>query len=78
MYFLLFGLGETEAYLHADNCVGQNNDHVFFYCLAWRGLHKWGYIKKSHTPSYHRDTPTFWHNQKQIQNSKCRHNKRTF
>ena len=42
-FFENFGLGETDANLHCDNCPGQNkNRYVLWYC-AWRvsvGLHK--------------------------------------
>ena len=42
-FFETFGLGETDAQLHCDNCSGQNkNRFVLWYC-AWRvctGLHK--------------------------------------
>ena len=42
-FFENFGLGETEANLHCDNCPGQNkNRFVLWYC-AWRvsiGLHE--------------------------------------
>ena len=43
IFFQHYGLGETEANLHCDNCSGQNkNRFVLWYC-AWRvanGLHK--------------------------------------
>ena len=42
-YFLKnFGLGETNAYIHADNCAGQNKNNFFLWYYAWRvivGLH---------------------------------------
>ena len=42
-FFDTYGLGETDATLHCDNCAGQNkNNFVLWYC-AWRvavGLHK--------------------------------------
>ena len=42
-FFERFGLGETDADLHCDNCSGQNkNRFVLWYC-AWRvaiGLHQ--------------------------------------
>lgn len=42
-FFQHYGLGETNANLHCDNCSGQNkNRFVLWYC-AWRvanGLHK--------------------------------------
>ena len=42
-FFECFGLGETNADLHCDNCAGQNkNRFVLWYC-AWRvaiGLHQ--------------------------------------
>ena len=41
-FFDTYGLGETDATLHCDNCAGQNkNNFVLWYC-AWRvslGLH---------------------------------------
>jgi len=41
-FFRLHGLGECEAHLHADNCVGQNKNNYLMWYLAWRvmnGLH---------------------------------------
>jgi len=31
-----YGLGETEAFLNADNCVGQNKNQFLISYLAWR------------------------------------------
>ena len=41
-YFGKFGLGETDAYIHTDNCSGQNKNNYFLWYYAWRtivGLH---------------------------------------
>lgn len=41
-FFQLYGLGETEAYLHADNCGAQNKNNAFIWYYMWRiitGLH---------------------------------------
>ena len=41
-FFQNFGLGETDAYIHADNCAGQNKNNYFLWYYAWRvivGLH---------------------------------------
>ena len=41
-YFGKFGLGETDVYIHADNCSGQNKNNYFLWYYAWRiivGLH---------------------------------------
>ena len=41
-FFHNYGLGESDCFLHADNCVGQNKNHTMLYYLAWRvltGLH---------------------------------------
>ena len=41
-YFGKFGLGETDAYIHADNCSGQNKNNYFLWYYACRiivGLH---------------------------------------
>ena len=41
-FFRLHGLGENEAKLHADNCVGQNKNKYLMWYLMWRvmnGLH---------------------------------------
>ena len=41
-FFKNFGLGETNAYIHADNCAGQNKNNYFLWYYAWRvivGLH---------------------------------------
>ena len=41
-FFENFGLGETDAYIHADNCSGQNKNNYFLWYYAWRvivGLH---------------------------------------
>ncbi len=42
-FFRLHGLGECEARLHADNCVGQNKNNYLMWYLMWRvmnGLHE--------------------------------------
>ena len=42
-FFQFHGLGETEAKLHADNCVGQNKNNFVMWYLLWRvmnGLHE--------------------------------------
>ena len=42
-FFERHGLGEEVAYLHADNCTGQNKNNAMMQYLAWRvmtGLHK--------------------------------------
>jgi len=42
-YFENYGLGESEAVLNADNCVGQNKNHIIYLLKCWRvlsGLHK--------------------------------------
>ena len=36
-------MGEVDAYLHADDCTGQNKNNAMIHYLAWRvmcGLHK--------------------------------------
>ncbi|GES74104.1 hypothetical protein GLOIN_2v1777628 [Rhizophagus clarus] len=41
-YFTLYGMGETELVIHADNCTGQNKNNAMIMYLAWRvacGLH---------------------------------------
>ena len=35
-YFQQHGLGEKEAFLHADNCTGQNKNNCMLQYLAWR------------------------------------------
>ena len=30
------GLGETDAYIHPDNCSGQNKNNYFLWYYAWR------------------------------------------
>ena len=35
-YFEHHGLGEDEAFLHADNCVGQNKNNAVMQYLMWR------------------------------------------
>jgi len=53
-FFRLHGLGENEANLHADNCVGQNKNKYVMWYLMWRvmnGLHE--RIKISFMPSGH-------------------------
>eukprot|EP00117_Sycon_ciliatum_P032491 scpid95857/ scgid25183/ len=42
-YFKTHGLQESECFLHADNCCGQNKNKTVMAYLAWRcmtGLHK--------------------------------------
>lgn len=39
-YLEKHGLGETHAYLHADNCSGQNKNNYFLWYLAWRTINK--------------------------------------
>lgn len=41
-FFATFGLGETSADLHCDNCAGQNKNRWVLFYFAWRiqqGLH---------------------------------------
>ena len=41
-YFEKFGLGKTDAYIHADNYSGQNKNNYILWYYAWRiivGLH---------------------------------------
>ena len=41
-FFATHSLGEKHAFLHADNCVGQNKNNAMLHYLAWRvlaGLH---------------------------------------
>uniref|UniRef100_A0A7M5XGV4 DUF7869 domain-containing protein n=2 Tax=Clytia hemisphaerica TaxID=252671 RepID=A0A7M5XGV4_9CNID len=35
-FFKTFGMGEKDAYLHADNCSGQNKNNAFVWYLMWR------------------------------------------
>ena len=35
-YYKHHGLGETEVYLHADNCTGQNKNSCMIHYLYWR------------------------------------------
>ena len=35
-YFEHYGLGEEEAFLHADNCTGQNKNSIVMQYLMWR------------------------------------------
>ena len=37
-FFETHGLGETEVFLHADNCTGQNKNNCMVQYLAWRIL----------------------------------------
>ncbi|CAH3153233.1 unnamed protein product, partial [Porites lobata] len=39
-YFEHHGLQETDVYLNADNCTGQNKNNNFLWYLAWRTLMK--------------------------------------
>lgn len=39
-FFETHGLGETEVFLHADNCTGQNKNNCMIQYLAWRILTK--------------------------------------
>lgn len=39
-FFEHHGLGETEVYLHADNCTGQNKNNCMMHYLSWRVLTK--------------------------------------
>ncbi|XP_066913328.1 uncharacterized protein [Clytia hemisphaerica] len=42
-FFERYGMGETDVYLHADNCSGQNKNNAFLWYLMWRilnGLHE--------------------------------------
>ena len=54
-YFGKFGLGETDAYIHADNCSGQNKNNYFLWYYAWRiivGLHwniQYSFLVAGHT-----------------------------
>ncbi len=45
----LISLGETEVYLHADNCSGPNKNSTMIHYLAWRALAK---QHSSITPSF--------------------------
>ena len=42
-YFQHHGLQETDVYLNADNCAGQNKNNNFLWYLAWRTLMKLHY-----------------------------------
>ncbi len=35
-FFENHGQGETEVFLHADNCTGQNKNNIMLWYLAWR------------------------------------------
>ena len=35
-YFEHYGLGEEEAFLHADNCAGQSKNNIVMQYLMWR------------------------------------------
>ena len=37
-FFARYGLGETDASLHCDNCAGQNNNRYMLWYCAWRVL----------------------------------------
>ena len=37
-FFRVHGLGETDVYLHADNCTGLNKNNAMINCLQWRIL----------------------------------------
>ena len=37
-YLEHYGLGETNAHFHADNCAGQNKNNYFMWYFAWRTL----------------------------------------
>ena len=37
-FFSAYGLGETTAHCHADNCSGQNKNRYMMYYLMWRVL----------------------------------------
>lgn len=39
-YLETHGLGETHAYLHADNCTGQNKNNYFLWYFAWRVINE--------------------------------------
>lgn len=39
-YLETHGLGETDAYLQADNCTGQNKNNYFLWYFAWRIINK--------------------------------------
>ena len=39
-YLETHGLGETDAYLHADSCTGQNKNNYFLWYFAWRIINK--------------------------------------
>ena len=42
-FFENHGIGETDVYLHADNCCGQNKNFYVRWYLSWRvivGLHQ--------------------------------------
>ena len=41
-FFSHHGLGETDVFLHCDNCTGQNKNRTMLHYLLWRcmtGLH---------------------------------------
>lgn len=46
-YFEHHGLQETDVYLNADNCTGQNKNNNFLWYLAWRTL-----MKLNHSITY--------------------------
>ncbi|XP_038056881.1 uncharacterized protein LOC119728640 [Patiria miniata] len=42
-FFRTYGLGETKAHLHCDNCSGQNKNRYVLWYMLWRcmsGLHR--------------------------------------
>ena len=39
-YLETHGLKETHAYLHADNCTGQNKNNYFLWYFAWRVINE--------------------------------------
>ena len=42
-FFENYGLGETDVYLHCDNCSGQNKNRIVLWYCAWTvatGLHQ--------------------------------------
>ena len=42
-FFRTYGLGETKAHLHCDNCSGQNKNRFVLWYMLWRclsGLHR--------------------------------------
>ena len=68
-FFSHYGLGETTASLHADNCCGQNKNNTMVQYLMWRvltGLHqtiKLHFMITGHTKFSRR---LFWPHQEEV------------